>query len=163
MRSQSPHYLAIAFSLVAVMLTVSAQAARPAPIAGKDPAPTSQYSQQAAIPAETLRTTLQNLQKTASDAEAKNTPAGQAAALEQYRKMRQMLDRFPYLKVEAGYKDSLARKIEDLQAKVTENARQAAARERAERAARSAREKAVTYASGGGAACPPGMVRTGST
>jgi hypothetical protein len=183
MRSYSLRCLAIAFPLVAAMLAATVQAAVPMPTAGKSPAPTSQPAQQIAIPTEALRTTLQNLQKTAAIAEAKNTPPGQATALEHYRRMQQILVRFPDLKIDAAYKDSLARKIEDLQAKVTDNARQAATRERAERAARSARERAASYvasgggfslqgsgggfaaggASRGGAACPPGMVRTGST
>ena len=143
------------------------------------PAVTSQPAVQSVIPVDTLRNVFLGLHKAAEQAERMNTAAGTLSALEKYRKMQQMIQRFPEMRVEASYKDLVTRKIADLQPKVADNARQAAARERAARAARAAQAR-TGYAAGvafglvgpsggggsfggGAAACPPGAARSGHT
>ena len=120
-------------------------------------APASRPAQTTVVPVETLRTVFQNLQKSAAAAEGKAAPAALAGALENYRKMQQMIDRFPELRVDASYKALVAQKVAELQPRVLATAQEAAARERADRAARSAAHSAGaatlgTFAGFGGGA-----------
>jgi hypothetical protein len=67
--------------------------------------------------------------------------------------MQRMLQRFSDLKVEPGQRTWVDQKVKDLQAEVSREAKAAAARQEADQAALSA----------AASACPPGLIRTGST
>ncbi len=125
--------------------------------------PPAALTSQPAIPVETLRTVFLNLHKTADVSERLNTPAGTASALEKYRKMQQMMTRFPDLKVDSAYKDLLTSKIKQLEPQVVQNVRQAAEKARAARQARANAARANFQSPGNLSFLPGGTTSGGSS